>query len=174
MHSTIRTEGGITNIGGWMDWYNGSTNVLSIYKTSDNHAGIRCNTGHIDLLAKDPIIQCVNNAWSAWATVKAKQFAVQSSIRYKTNVFDMTEERAKRLLKMRPVSYDYTVMGCEKDQLGLIAEEVAALDRYPVTYDEYDRPDSLDYSKFVPQLIKLCQLQQEEIDQLKNAVLAAG
>lgn len=159
---------------GWCDFYNGNTNVLNIYKTSDNHAEIRCNTGHLDLLAKDPIIQCVNSAWNAWATVKAKQFAVQSSIRYKTNVFNMTEERAKRLLQMRPVSYDYTVMGCEKDQLGLIAEEVATLDRYPVTYDEYERPDSLDYSKFVPQLIKLCQIQQREIDQLKKAVLAAG
>ena len=80
----------------------------------------------------------------------------------------MTEERAKRLLKMRPVSYDYTVMGCEKDQLGLIAEEVDQLDKYPITYDEYNRPDSIDYSKFVPQLIKLCQIQQREIDQLKQ------
>ena len=79
----------------------------------------------------------------------------------------MTEERAKRLLQMRPVSYDYTVMGCERDQLGMIAEEVDAIDKFALGYDEYGRPDSLDYSKFVPQLIKLCQMQQTEIENIK-------
>ena len=68
------------------------------------------------------------------------------------------------------MSYDYTVMGCEKDQLGMIAEEVDAVDKFALTYDEYGRPDSLDYSKFVPQLIKLCQIQQKQIDELKTEV----
>ena len=68
------------------------------------------------------------------------------------------------------MSYDYTVMGCEKDQLGMIAEEVDAVDKFALSYDEYGRPDSLDYSKFVPQLIKLCQIQQKQIDELKTEV----
>ena len=154
--------------GGWFDLKIGETMKASIYvNASGNNLTLRSNSGQIDLLASNQIC-CVNYNWNAWVQIKAKAFNVQSSIRYKTNVQNMTEERAKLLLTMRPVSYDYAVMGCEKDQLGLIAEEVDEIDRYAVAYDEYHRPDSLDYSRFVPQLIKLCQLQQKEIDNLKT------
>lgn len=163
--NTLHTEGGISN-DNWMDWWYSGSNNLSIYVES-RHAFIRANSGHLDILTQEALVQFVDYSWNAWAVLKAKQFAVQSSKRYKTNVVDMTEERAKRLLQMRPVSYDYTVMGCEKDQLGMIAEEVDAIDKFALSYDEYGRPDSLDYSKFVPQLIKLCQMQQTEIENIK-------
>ncbi len=168
----ISTAGGLELQGGWADWKIGSTNYGSIYCNGSNHAfSVRSNSGNqIDLCSDTAMIYCVNRTWSAWATVKGESFTKASSIRYKTNVIDMTEERAKRILRMRPVSYDYTNMGCERDQLGLIAEEVEAIDKYAVSYDEYNRPDSLDYSKFVPQLIKLCQLQQHEINELKETV----
>ena len=168
----ISTAGGLELQGGWADWKIGSTNYGSIYCNGSNHAfSVRSNSGNqIDLCSDTAMIYCVNRTWSAWATVKGESFTKASSIRYKTNVIDMTEERAKRILQMRPVSYDYTNMGCERDQLGLIAEEVEAIDKYAVSYDEYNRPDSLDYSKFVPQLIKLCQLQQQEINELKETV----
>lgn len=163
--NTLHTEGGISN-DNWMDWWYSGSNNLSIYVDA-RHAYIRANSGHLDILTQEALVQFVDYSWNAWAVLKAKQFAVQSSKRYKTNVVDMTEDRAKRLLQMRPVSYDYTVMGCEKDQLGMIAEEVDAIDKFALSYDEYGRPDSLDYSKFVPQLIKLCQMQQTEIENIK-------
>lgn len=163
--NTLHTQGGIDN-DRWMDWRYSGSNNLSIY-VEERNAFIRANSGHLDILTSEALVQFVDYSWSTWATLKAKNFAVQSSRRYKTNVFDMTEERAKRLLDMRPVSYDYAVMGCEKDQLGLIAEEVEPIDKYSIAYDEYGRPDSIDYSKFVPQLIKLCQMQQTEIENIK-------
>ena len=168
----ISTAGGLDIHGGWGDWKIDSTAYGSIFCNGSNHAfSFRSNNGsQIDILSANNIINCVRNDWSTWATVKAGSFEKQSSIRYKTNVVDMTEERAKRLLQMRPVSYDYTVMGCERDQLGMIAEEVDAIDKFALGYDEYGRPDSLDYSKFVPQLIKLCQIQQREINYLKKTV----
>ena len=166
--NTLHTQSGIAN-DKWMDWYYNGSNDLSIYVES-RHAFIRANSGHLDILTQEALVQFVDYSWNAWAVLKAKQFAVQSSKRYKTNIVDMTEDRANLLLRMRPVSYDYTVMGCEKDQLGMIAEEVDAVDKFALTYDEYGRPDSLDYSKFVPQLIKLCQIQQKQIDELKTEV----
>ena len=164
----IYANGGMEVRSGWFDLSINGVNYGNIYvNAGGNNLSLRSNTGQIDLLASNQIC-CVNSSWSAWVQIKAKQFNVQSSIRYKTNVQNMTEERARLLLDMRPVSYDYAVMGCEKDQLGLIAEEVDEIDHYAVAYDEYHRPDSLDYSRFVPQLIKLCQLQQKEIDNLKT------
>lgn len=103
-------------------------------------------------------------------TVYATGFVNTSSIRYKTNIEDMTDDRALKLLEMRPVSYDYIDQKKGKDQLGLIAEEVSALEQYPVYYDKYNRPDGLDYSRFVPQLIKLCQIQQKQIDTLSKKI----
>lgn len=103
-------------------------------------------------------------------TVYGTSFVNSSSKRYKMNVEDMTEDRALKLLEMRPVSYDYIDPEKGMDQLGLIAEEVDALESYPVCYDEYNRPDGLDYSRFVPMLIKLCQIQQKQIDNLQTQI----
>lgn len=165
--ASMDVQGGVWAKGGFVDLYRNGTLYSEIFIDSQqNNLTLTSTSGQIDLKANNQIC-CVNLSWSAYVQIKAKAFNVQSSIRYKTNVQNMTEERAKLLLAMRPVSYDYSVMGCEKDQLGLIAEEVDGLDHYAVSYDQYDRPDSLDYSRFVPQLIKLCQLQQTEIDNLK-------
>lgn len=102
--------------------------------------------------------------------VTATSFVNSSSQRYKTNIEDMTDDRALKLLSMRPVSYDYIDARKGRDQLGLIAEEVDMLESYPVSYDKYNRPDGLDYSRFVPQLIKLCQIQQRQIDALQKQI----
>lgn len=169
----ISTAGGLDIQGGWMDLKHNGTHYGSIFVNNGTNGALSLrssNNAPVDIMSSCGTIQCVNENWSEWAVLKAKQFAVQSSKRYKTNIVDMTEDRANLLLSMRPVSYDYTVMGCEKDQLGMIAEEVDAIDKFALSYDEYGRPDSLDYSKFVPQLIKLCQMQQREIDKLKEMV----
>ena len=169
----ISTAGGLDIQGGWMDLKYNGTHYGSIFVNNGTNGALSLrssNNAPVDIMSSYGIIQCVNENWSEWAVLKAKQFAVQSSKRYKTNIVDMTEDRANLLLSMRPVSYDYTVMGCERDQLGMIAEEVDAIDKFALGYDEYGRPDSLDYSKFVPQLIKLCQIQQREIDNLKEMV----
>lgn len=107
---------------------------------------------------------------SSDSTITATSFVNSSSQRYKTNIEDMTDDRALKLLAMRPVSYDYIDSRKGRDQLGLIAEEVDMLESYPVSYDKYNRPDGLDYSRFVPQLIKLCQIQQRQIDALQKQI----
>lgn len=107
---------------------------------------------------------------SAWVPVYASSFGQQSARKYKTDIVDMTDEYAKKLLALRPVSYtylngDYTQSGW----YGMIAEEVYDVERHPVTIVDGEI-EGLDYAAFVPQLIKLVQIQQKEIDKLKEIV----
>lgn len=112
---------------------------------------------------------------STWGILRAAQFSVQSSKYTKKNIKDISNEEAKKILDLRPVRFDYK-KGAE-NQRGLIAEEVSQIMPemviVPENYTEYDpeRPwntPSIDYSKFVPYLIKMIQIQQEQIDNLLN------
>ena len=107
---------------------------------------------------------------SAWRPINAMSFNTQSSKRYKKNITNMSDEDARKLLKYRVVNYDYINemdgIGCN----GLIAEEVAEIDEYPIYRTADWTIEGLDYSKFVPKLIKMIQIQQQEIDELKKLV----
>ena len=115
-------------------------------------------------------IQCNNTAVNANVAIYASAFSQTSSRRYKENIEDLTLEDAQKLLELRPVTYDYinkaNGTGCQ----GLIAEEVDEIMKYPVIYNDEGQPDGIDYSKFVPSLIKLVQIQQNEIDELKQLI----
>ena len=73
------------------------------------------------------------------------------------------------------VNYDYIdgVMSkdVQYDRTGVIAEDVESIIPEVVSYKEIDGekvPDGVDYSKFIPYLIRMIQLQQKEIDELKG------
>lgn len=105
---------------------------------------------------------------TGWAAISAREFVQQSSMRYKENIEEMTEEYAKKLLSLRPVSYDYKNKADGVGCYGLIAEEVDAIESYPVFYNDEHKPEGIDYSKFVPQIIKMLQMHEREIRELKN------
>lgn len=107
-----------------------------------------------------------------WMPVFASAFTQQSSRKYKENIKDMTDTEALKLLALNPVTYDYINKADGVGCMGLIAEDVAEIETYPVVKDADGNPEGIDYSKFVPQLIKLCQIQQKEIDELKELVKA--
>lgn len=111
----------------------------------------------------------------------AAGYAIDSSKHVKTNIKDITDEEALKLLDLRTVSFDYK--NGQTNKRGMIAEEV--MDVYPELvqvpdgYDEdtfeYDEKGnnivpSLDYAGFVPYLIKMVQIQQKEIEDLKEQV----
>lgn len=106
-----------------------------------------------------------------YAEVNAKKFNTQSSMKYKENIEDMTDEYAKKLLELRPVSYDYKNKAQGTNCYGLIAEEVVEVETFPVSYKDGEI-EGLDYSTFVPQLIKLAQIQEEAIKMLENRIKA--
>lgn len=100
-----------------------------------------------------------------------------SSIEIKKNVKDMTQEDGDKILNLRPVVFDYK--SSEKDiqaERGFIAEEVKEIIPNLVTdkivNDNGDTvaPASLNYIAMIPYLVKVCQRQQEEIDELKSLI----
>lgn len=110
--------------------------------------------------------------------------AAASSIKTKENISDLTEDEALKLLEIRPVSFDYK-QGFDIDNkyernYGVIAEEtldiIPSVVNVPTTegweFDETKGTNqeliTVDYAKFVPYLIKLVQMQQQEIDELKK------
>ena len=98
-----------------------------------------------------------------------------SSRRTKKNIENMTDVEAKKLLELRPVKFDYITEEDGTDCYGLIAEEVQDVGiEYPVFTHHDKRLDedvpALEYSKFVPYLIKMVQIQQKEIDVLKAEI----
>lgn len=117
-----------------------------------------------------------NGGNSARAAIYASAFNQSSSRRVKENIVNVTEKDAKKLMELRPVRYDYVGDDTPKDCTGLIAEEVAKILPDCVNGDvncEDDDVDAIrgigiDYSKFVPYIIKMLQIHDEEIKRLQK------
>lgn len=121
----------------------------------------------VDLIGKN------SSTWGIW---RAASFNSQSSKYVKKNIKDVTEKEARNILKLRPVKFDYKNSDLT-NQRGLIAEEVLEvmpeMVSVPKDYTGFNKDEpwntpSIDYSKFVPYLIKMIQIQQKDIDALKN------
>lgn len=100
-----------------------------------------------------------------------------SSRRYKENIIPLSEDEAKKILDVEIVNYDYKENVVDEDerydQKGAIAEDVVNLIPNAVTYADIDGeqlPDGINYTKFIPYLIKMVQIQQKEIEELKAMI----
>lgn len=106
----------------------------------------------------------------------AGAFNTVSSRRYKTNIKPMTEEEADKILLIEVDSFDYKdgIIGTGQQYgvHGTIAEEIVDIIPEVVGYREVEGlgnvPDNVDYAKFTPYLIKKVQMQQKEIDEMKE------
>lgn len=118
----------------------------------------------------DQQLQVRNKADTAWKPVAAAAFNTQSARRYKKNIADMTEEQARKLLKLRPVTYDYKNETDGTGCMGFIAEEVDEIVNYPVAYNAAGEVEGIDYSKFVSPIVKMEQIHDNEISQLRAEI----
>ena len=89
-----------------------------------------------------------------------------SSIRYKENVIDM--ENIDWVYNLRPVNYNRKNDLSKQKEYGLIAEEVAEVCKELIVLDEEGKPDSVEYYRIVPVLLKAIQELKKEISELKN------
>lgn len=128
-----------------------------------------------------------------WSAVYGKKIyadgtQLTSSREVKENIEPESEEKAKGLLGVEVVKYDYKAEFRDDDDrkgwYGVIAEDVH--DAFPEVVGDWDVPDAVDsetgetvktypgvmYSAFVPHIIKLCQMQQAQIDDLTAKVAA--
>ena len=100
----------------------------------------------------------------------ASAFNQKSSKRYKDHKGYITDEQAKVILDLEPVVYDYKNKENGTDCEGLYAEDVYNKVPYCVTLDAENKPDSIDYSRLVPRMIKMIQVQQEQIDNMQKEI----
>lgn len=117
-----------------------------------------------------------NNTNTARVPIHASNFVQSSSKRIKENIEEMTKEEAEKVLLLNPVTYDYknkeNGIGCR----GLLAEDVApiipscVIGNVDCADDDEKSIEAIgiDYSKLVPYLIKMVQIQQDEINELKS------
>ena len=112
-----------------------------------------------------------NSDLNVMRPISASAFNVNSSRRYKENITEMTEEEANKILDVDVKMFDYKKRENGTNVAGVIAEEVYNILPNVVTLanvDGNEMPDSVDYSKFVPYLIKEIQMLKKEVDELKG------
>lgn len=165
--SNFRYLGPTATIGGHTEIYkSGNTSVFGV---ATNGASIRAY-GNVN----------------TFMIISASQFVVNSSRIVKENIEPITEERAKKILNLNVVSFDYIEeVGGEKNKVGLIAEDTLDIlpdvVTVPTNYNEEKTKQkiknneaadvmSIDYSKLTPYLIKMVQIQQRQIEELKAEV----
>lgn len=168
-------------------------------RSNSGHLSLRAPNGNVQTVPRDntilygnaTFVHCnygllvQNTNGSAWTAVAASAFNVGSSKLVKENISDMSYEDAKKILDLNVVSFDYKeCWSGSKNNYGVIAEEVLdvgieSVVTIPEDYDESEFDESkgcnnkvltIDYSKFVPYLIKMVQIQQKEITELKQLV----
>lgn len=94
-----------------------------------------------------------------------------SSIKYKTNVENLTIETAEKALNLRPVTYKSLAEADDqtKTHFGLIAEEVAEIEPRLVHYVD-GQPDGVQYERLSVMLLKVVQDLKQELDELKAQI----
>lgn len=108
---------------------------------------------------------------NVYMPMSASAFNVNSSRRYKKNIREMTEDEAKRIDDIDVVIFDYINEENGTNVAGAIAEDVYEILPNVVTLKEINGekvPDSIDYSKFVPYLIKKVQMLEKRVTELER------
>ena len=195
MTGRLITQDGINDTAGWMDWYYNGTQRFSIHANNDSvYTYIENRVGHLDFVSPMNFefrtdrdgLYVANNEWNAGKGIWAGSYQQFSSKLIKENIEDLTEEDGKKVLDLRPVSFDFKKsFGGEKNNIGLIAEEtldvIPEIVNVPDDYDESEFDESnglrnkilsIDYVKLTPYLVKLCQNQQKQIDELTKRIEA--
>ena len=119
-----------------------------------------------------------NGANTGRAEIIAAAFTQSSSRRVKTNIVNMTDEEARKVLMLNPVSFDYISDEMPNECYGLIAEDAKEIipscvsGNTDCTDDDQDAIAGIgiDYSKLVPHLIKMIQLQEKRISELERSI----
>lgn len=128
--------------------------------TQDTSAHIRLRNGNdeekIIIDAYDGKVTCVS-------------LTQTSSKKYKKNIRDLNDKDAKRLLNVKPVIYDFKNPSEGKDHAGFIAEDIEAILPEVVTKNDKGEAEGINYTEMIAYLTKMVQMQQEEIDKLKES-----
>ena len=157
---------GVGQAYGWCDWYSGNNLCGNIYVNTSNGNNLTiASPNHIEANPQGG----GGNGWFAVAgNVVYSNACFQFSARkYKDNISEITEDAAERLMDMVPVEFDYKNSGAHSS--GFIADDTK--DIYPDLVQYVDgEVNGLNYIGFIPYIVKKIQMQQKEINELKEQV----
>lgn len=152
--------------------------VATNFCVGNNHMLYNAGTTLVLGVSGAATVRSVNDI-NTFMPITASAFTVNSSRLIKDNIKPMTEDEAQKILDVDVIDFDYKAKyGGQKSQHGVIAEDINNIipsavyipDDFNGSINESGTNiPSVDYSKFVPYLIKMVQIQQSEIDQLKAA-----
>jgi len=168
-HSYLPLSGGTMN--GEINM--GSHNIAGINSLLIQK-GIMASSGYLNLQANDAV-QARDYYDNNWVYINARGFTTKdnSSRKLKDNIKDITAERAREILDVKVVTFDYKEGIAPEDyrynRTGVIAEDTESVCPEVINYDN-DKVSGVQYDRFIPYLIKMVQLQQEEIDRLKASI----
>lgn len=156
----------------------GETALAFFNQNTDWYNRIISGNGNDLFLAVNGQVYVSNGSNDARNAIHASAFIQSSSRRLKENIEDMSEEEAKKILLLEPVTYDYKNKANGTKCRGLIAEDTAAVIPSCVVGDVNCADDDkaalqgigIDYSKLVPYLIKMIQMQQKDLETLKKSL----
>jgi hypothetical protein len=150
--------------------YVGNVAVLppAVTVTSVGKVGI-ATTSPTEKLDVDGTARLRGLTASSGTTVMAdgtgKLYKQSSSRRYKTDIRDL-QMNPDRVLELNPVKFQWKTTG--QDDIGLIAEEVEAVVKDLVIYDQEGKPDAVKYDKVSLYLLKVVKDLKSENESLKQ------
>ena len=118
-------------------------------------------------------VYCMKVSSTEYRTVFAAAFSQLSTKRAKENFKEISNDDAEKILKIPAYHFDY--INGEKNQSGCFAEDVEPVYPEICTYQTDEESGEttlfgLDYSKFIPYIIKQLQVQNERINELESKI----
>ncbi len=146
----------------------------SVTSTANGNALIIQGGSSNSLQLRGADIRCTYaDGGSNWCNVYGKSFTNPSTRDTKRDIAALEDAEALKLLNVAVCNFIYKSDDENKVQNGVIAEDIKELGIENVlTYDVDGELFGVDYSKFTPALIRLCQMQQQQIDVLKKSTNA--
>ena len=110
------------------------------------------------------------NIWGSNGNITCVSLTQTSTRKVKENINTLTDEEAKKVLEIEPVTYDFIDKELGTNKRGFIAEDVIEVIPEIVTTDEDDEPQGINYTEIIPYLTKMIQIQQKQIETLEARV----
>lgn len=153
-------------------WRGGSTTDGSLsFDTNGVQRALIDSTGAVYFPSVGTTASAANAVLNNGSSPANQLLRSTSSVKYKTEVTDLTEADAYKAFDLRPITYKSLAEADDqtKTHFGLIAEEVAEIEPRLVHYAN-GQPDGVQYERLCVLLLKVVKDLKSEIDALKAQV----
>lgn len=167
----IVSDSGIECVGSMeLSVSNGASNII-MHNNYDRKIYLRLDGSYFYITPHDS--NGFDTAHAAYMNPYTGAFSVaslvnRSSKRFKDNITLMEERIAERLNDITVVHFDYKPEYGDKDMYGMIAEDVINIHPNAVIKGSDGKLEGIDYTRFIPLIIKKLQMQEKKILQLSS------